>query len=63
MRVFLSAGKFDPIARPEIVGTLAGLLRQAGAKVTVQIRASGHELTSEDVTAAREWLRESSTPP
>ena len=54
--VLLSAGKFDPIARPETVGTLAGILRKFGAEVMVQIRSAGHQLTLEDVLAAREWL-------
>jgi predicted esterase len=60
--VLLSAGKFDPIARPEVVGALTGLLRKAGADVSVQIHPSGHELTSEDVTGARQWLAEHSAP-
>jgi phospholipase/carboxylesterase len=61
VQVLVSAGKFDPIARPQIVGALAGLLRQGGAEVGVQIHPSGHELTSEDVTGARGWLDERST--
>jgi phospholipase/carboxylesterase len=61
VQVLLSAGKFDPIARPQIVGALAGLLRQGGAEVAVQIHPSGHELTAEDVTGARDWLAERST--
>jgi phospholipase/carboxylesterase len=56
VKVQLLAGKFDPIATPAIVGTLAGLLRGAGAAVAVEIQPSGHELTSQDVVAAREWL-------
>jgi phospholipase/carboxylesterase len=56
MHALLSAGKFDPIAQPSIVGTLAGLLRDGGAEVTVKIHASGHELISEDLTVARHWL-------
>lgn len=55
-QALLSAGKFDPIARPEAVGTLAGILRKFGAEVMVQIRSAGHQLTLEDVLAAREWL-------
>lgn len=55
-RVLLSAGKFDPIATAATVGTLAGLLRESGADVTVQFRSSGHELTPEDVKASRQWL-------
>jgi predicted esterase len=55
-RVLLSAGQSDPIARPEIVAELEQLFRKAGAGVTLQFQASGHELTSADVTTAREWL-------
>jgi predicted esterase len=54
--VLLSAGKFDPIARVQIVESLADLLRRAGAEVTVRIGLSGHQLIPEDITAAREWL-------
>jgi predicted esterase len=35
---------------------LAALLRRAGADVTVAFQPSGHELTTGDVTLAREWL-------
>jgi len=59
VKVELLAGKIDPIATPAIVGTLTGLLREAGAEVEVQIQPSGHELTSQDIVAAREWLRNS----
>ena len=58
LRVLLSAGKFDPIARPETVGALAGMLRQAGAQVTVEIQPSGHELTAPDIAVARSWLEQ-----
>ena len=56
IRILLSAGKYDPIAQPQIVGTLAGLLRQGGAEVTVEIQPRGHELTAQDATSARAWL-------
>ena len=55
-RVLLLAGQFDPIARPPIVTELEQLFRKAGAEVSLQFQPSGHELTSEDVEAAREWL-------
>ena len=54
--VLISAGKVDPIARPDTVGSLTGALRQAGAEVDVQIRPAGHELALADVAAAGEWL-------
>jgi predicted esterase len=55
-RVLLSAGQADPIARPAIVAELEQLFREAGAAVTLQFQASGHELTSADVQTAHEWL-------
>ena len=55
-RVLLSAGQVDPIARPAIVIELEQLFRKAGAEVSLQFQPSGHELTTADVTAAREWL-------
>jgi phospholipase/carboxylesterase len=61
VKVLLSAGKFDPIATAATVGALAGLLRHSGAEVAVQFRLSGHELTSEDVIAARDWLSQTSS--
>ena len=56
VEALLAAGKRDPIARLPIVEALAELLRHYDAKVAMQISLSGHELTSEDVTAARDWL-------
>ena len=55
-RVLLLAGQLDPIARPPIVTELEQLFREAGAEVSLQFQPSGHELTSGDVRAAREWL-------
>ncbi|HEY4283686.1 MAG TPA: alpha/beta hydrolase [Chthoniobacterales bacterium] len=57
-RVLLLAGQFDPIARLPIVEALADLFRQGGAAVQLKIEPTGHQLTSEDVTAARNWLNE-----
>jgi len=56
VRVLLLAGQLDPIARPPIVTELEQLFRKAGAEVSLQFQPSGHELTSGDVRAAREWL-------
>ncbi len=55
-RILLSAGKFDPIARPPIVENLARLFRSAGADVTLQFQESGHELTAADVETAQKWI-------
>jgi phospholipase/carboxylesterase len=54
--VFLSSGKFDPIVDAENAGKLAQMLRDAGADVTHNLLASGHELTRVDIDEAREWL-------
>ena len=35
---------------------LSALLRRAGADVTVALQPVGHELTTQDITQAREWL-------
>ena len=55
-QLFLSRGRFDPIASVEQVEALAELFRERGAEVDVQTQESGHELTTADVAAAREWL-------
>lgn len=54
--VFLGAARRDPFSPPEETERLAGLLRDAGAEVTVTWQPGRHELTQEDVDAAREWL-------
>ena len=56
LRVFISAGRFDPIAQVPIAERLAQLLESAGADVTLQLQPGGHELTPRDLTDAREWL-------
>lgn len=55
-RVWIGAGKFDPIIPGSQTQQLAKLLRGAGANVVVRYFESGHELTREDIDAAREWL-------
>ena len=55
-RVLLLAGQFDPIARPPIVRELENLFEKAGADVSLQLHPGGHELTSADIDAARNWL-------
>lgn len=56
VRVWIGAGSFDPIVSPSGTKELAELLRAAGADVTIRFFQSGHELTHEDIQAAREWL-------
>ena len=55
-RVFLGAGRQDPVATPDETEKLAALLRGAGADVTTQWQPGGHGLTREEALAAAEWL-------
>jgi predicted esterase/catechol 2,3-dioxygenase-like lactoylglutathione lyase family enzyme len=57
--VFIGAGRADSIAPPAQAEHLAGLLRRAGAVVTVHWEPSGHAVTEREVDAAREWLVQS----
>ena len=57
--VWLGAGRSDPIIPAENVARLAELLKSAGAKVTLDWREAGHNLTAPEVEAAGKWLRES----
>jgi predicted esterase len=56
LRVLISAGEHDLIARLPIAERLARLFENAGANVTLRLQPSGHELTAGDVATAREWL-------
>ena len=55
-RVFLAAGRADPIVPRANVERLAEILRSAGADVTLSAHARGHQLEPDDVGLAREWL-------
>jgi len=54
--IFMGAGALDPIVLASNTKELGELLRNAGANVTIRFFQSGHQLTSADVDAAREWL-------
>jgi predicted esterase len=54
--VLLSNGRMDPLVSLDETERLAALLRRAGADVSVTLQPAGHELTTGDVTLAREWL-------
>ncbi len=54
--VFIGAGRLDPIAPPESAERLAGLLRRAGAAVTLHWTKQGHTVSDGEVDAARRWL-------
>lgn len=55
-RVFLGAGRADPIVPRESIERLAEILRAGGADVTLDWQPAGHGLTNADVLAARRWL-------
>ena len=58
-RVWIGAGAHDPIIPASNTQELVEMLRSSGADVTIRFFQSGHQLTSEDVDLAREWLTES----
>lgn len=55
-RVFLGAGRQDPLIPPAQTEKLAALLREAGAEVTLHWQSGGHSLGREEAQAAAEWL-------
>lgn len=55
-RVFIAAGERDPIIPPSNSEQLARMLKDAGADVTLRWSPVGHQLTRDDVDAARAWL-------
>jgi phospholipase/carboxylesterase len=54
--ILISAGLHDPIVPKQETNNLFDLLKQAGANVSLQWQNSGHEITSRDIRAARDWL-------
>ena len=54
--VYLSAGRFDTMIPPANTELLAAKLREAGADVTLAWTPQGHNLTPDEVDAARRWL-------
>ncbi len=54
--IFMSSGLRDPIATRQEAERLSGLLKQASAVVDLQWQDGGHELTQDDIQAAKEWL-------
>jgi phospholipase/carboxylesterase len=55
-RIWIGAGAHDAIIPASSTKRLVEMLRAAGADVTIRFFQSGHELTSDDVDLAREWL-------
>jgi predicted esterase len=54
--VYLAAGRTDPIVPPQNTERLAELLREAGAKVTLEWQPGGHGIGRTEVEAARRWF-------
>lgn len=57
--IFLAAGRGDPIIPTQNVERLAGMLKKAGADLTLHWSAAGHQLVSPELEAARLWLAKS----
>jgi predicted esterase len=57
VRVFISAGRQDPIVPPDNTERLAALLESYGAEVSLRWTPGGHSLGAEDVEAGAAWLR------
>ncbi|HTO74095.1 MAG TPA: alpha/beta hydrolase [Gemmatimonadales bacterium] len=54
--VWLGAGKFDPIIPAANAERLGQLLSSAGARVTMDWRDAGHNLTADEVPDTARWL-------
>jgi predicted esterase len=54
--IWIGAGAHDPIIPASNTQELVEMLRSFGAEVTIRFFQSGHELTSDDVDLAREYL-------
>jgi phospholipase/carboxylesterase len=56
VHVWIGAGVHDPIIPASSTQELVEMLRSSGADVTIRFFQGGHQLTSDDVDLAREWL-------
>lgn len=54
-KVFIGAGKNDPMCPPEESELLDELLSAAKAEVTIHWESHGHQLTPTEIKAAAEW--------
>jgi phospholipase/carboxylesterase len=55
--VLISSGQQDPIVPVENAERLAGMLREAGADVTLRFESAGHALVFGEIEAAKDWLK------
>lgn len=56
--VFIGAGNNDPICPPQETNDLVALLEAAGAPVQLYWHSFGHQLTRNEVDAAKIWFKE-----
>jgi phospholipase/carboxylesterase/glyoxalase family protein len=56
VRVFIGAGRNDPLVDPEDAERLATILGDAGAEVELAWDTGGHGLQPHEVVTARDWL-------
>lgn len=56
--IWIGAGDQDPIVPPSETQRLVGLLRRAGANVTIHFADATHGLTDTEVRTAKRWLEE-----
>jgi predicted esterase len=61
-QVFVSGGRNDELIEPADTERLVEILRTAGADVAVHWGPEGHQLTLDEVEAARGWLSRLSLP-
>jgi predicted esterase len=54
--IFVSAGSYDPIVPKVGTERLVDLFKKCEANISVHWENSGHELRSEVITVARNWL-------
>ena len=57
-RIFVSAGKWDPIVPVENTERLVEQMRSYGADVTSNWLRGGHEISGEEIHASKDWLAE-----
>lgn len=55
-RIWVGAGRYDPIVPVESVEQLAEQMRSLGADVTLHWHGGGHELTRQEIDVAAAWL-------
>ena len=56
--VFIGSGRNDPLVSVNETHRLVELLRTAGAEVHVHWQEAGHQVTHEEMVAAKAWLSE-----